>query len=152
MAQGFFVSSASSCPSICLAHEDADSSDPPMWISSEPLPISVCTFDLKVDLDSNPVAIDTDDEDALTHSVTSLVSLVSMDLEDGDPYYPNVATRQPSRIFPCTQTGCPKAFLTEDDMAVHLRGHGPITFPCTICGLDYPRQRELFEHQKACPG
>lgn len=152
MTQGFFVSSASGCPSICLAHEDAGASDPPMWISSEPLPLSVYSFDLKADLDSDPAAFDTDDEDALTHSVASLVSLASMDLEGGEPYLPNVDTRYPSRIFPCTQTGCPKSFLTEDAMAVHVQGHGPITFPCTMCGLIYPRQSELLEHQKACLG
>ncbi|KAG9064462.1 hypothetical protein KI688_003652 [Linnemannia hyalina] len=125
-----------------------------MWITSEPLPISVCTFefDHKADLASDPMAIDIDDEDALTHSVASLVSLASMDLEDGDPYLSNVGTRQASEGFTSTDPGCPKSLLMEDDMAVHLHGHRPITFPCTMCGLIYPRQNELIQHQKECLG
>ncbi|KAH7049536.1 hypothetical protein BKA57DRAFT_460253 [Linnemannia elongata] len=147
---GLFVPPTFSCPVIYLARKDA--SDPPMWISSEPLPISVCKLDLKADLDSDPIAFDIDDEDEMTRSIASLVSLASLDLEDGEPYLSNVGTRQSLRRFFCTHSDCPKSFLTEDDMALHLQGHGPITFPCAMCGLIYPGQTELVQHQKVCLG
>ncbi len=52
--------------------------------------------------------------------------------------------------FKCAESGCSKAFFSEQELTVHKRKHsGELPFTCSFCGNRYISAHSLAQHEKA---